>query len=58
MHGAKKAAAARGELRFPLPVGYVYDDGALPVFYGEPAVVCTTAAWPATTKPSRSALPR
>ncbi len=26
MHGAKLAAASRGELRFPLPVGYVYDD--------------------------------
>ncbi|SBW22290.1 recombinase [Candidatus Protofrankia californiensis] len=26
LHGAKRAAAARGELRFPLPVGYVYDD--------------------------------
>jgi hypothetical protein len=29
LHGAKLAAAARGQLRFPLPVGYVYDhDGA------------------------------
>jgi len=27
LHGAKLAAAARGELRFPLPVGYVYDEG-------------------------------
>jgi DNA invertase Pin-like site-specific DNA recombinase len=26
LHGAKQAAAARGDLRFPLPVGYVYDD--------------------------------
>jgi DNA invertase Pin-like site-specific DNA recombinase len=26
LHGAKRAAAERGELRFPLPVGYVYDD--------------------------------
>src|SRR3954452_4708384 len=26
LQGAKQAAAARGELRFPLPVGYVYDD--------------------------------
>jgi DNA invertase Pin-like site-specific DNA recombinase len=25
LHGAKLAAAARGELRFPLPVGYVFD---------------------------------
>src|SRR3954451_20685970 len=25
MQGAKRAAAARGELRFPLPVGYVHD---------------------------------
>jgi DNA invertase Pin-like site-specific DNA recombinase len=29
LQGAKRAAAERGELRFPLPVGYVYDeDGA------------------------------
>src|SRR5215210_1320587 len=27
LQGAKRAAAERGELRFPLPVGYVYDDG-------------------------------
>src|SRR4051812_22848331 len=26
LQGARGAAAARGELRFPLPVGYVYDD--------------------------------
>ena len=26
MQGAKRAAAERGELRFPLPVGYVHDD--------------------------------
>lgn len=26
LHGAKQAAAQRGALRFPLPVGYVYDD--------------------------------
>jgi DNA invertase Pin-like site-specific DNA recombinase len=26
LHGAKVAAAHRGELRHPLPVGYVYDD--------------------------------
>src|SRR5216117_2347106 len=26
LQGAKRAAAERGELRFPLPVGYVYDD--------------------------------
>jgi DNA invertase Pin-like site-specific DNA recombinase len=26
LQGAKRAAAARGELHFPLPVGYVYDD--------------------------------
>ena len=26
MQGAKRAAAERGELRFPLPVGYVYDE--------------------------------
>jgi DNA invertase Pin-like site-specific DNA recombinase len=27
LQGAKRAAAERGELRFPLPVGFVYDDG-------------------------------
>jgi DNA invertase Pin-like site-specific DNA recombinase/predicted site-specific integrase-resolvase len=26
LQGAKRAAADRGDLRFPLPVGYVYDD--------------------------------
>ncbi|HEX2449538.1 MAG TPA: recombinase family protein, partial [Gemmatimonadales bacterium] len=26
LHGAKQAAAGRGALRFPLPVGYVYDE--------------------------------
>lgn len=26
LQGAKRAVAERGELRFPLPVGYVYDD--------------------------------
>ncbi|TDB85607.1 helix-turn-helix domain-containing protein, partial [Actinomadura sp. KC216] len=26
LHGAKLAAAGRGELRFPLPVGYVWDE--------------------------------
>ena len=26
LQGARRAAAQRGELRFPLPVGYVYDD--------------------------------
>jgi DNA invertase Pin-like site-specific DNA recombinase len=26
LQGARRAAAARGDLRFPLPVGYVYDD--------------------------------
>jgi hypothetical protein len=26
LQGAKLAAAQRGELRFPLPVGYIYDD--------------------------------
>jgi len=32
LQGAKRAAAARGELRFPLPVGYVYDDEGSIVF--------------------------
>ena len=26
LQGAKRAAAERGELRFPLPVGFIYDD--------------------------------
>jgi DNA invertase Pin-like site-specific DNA recombinase len=26
LQGARRAAAARGDLRFPLPVGYVHDD--------------------------------
>ena len=29
LQGARRAAAARGELRFPLPVGYVYDDDGM-----------------------------
>jgi hypothetical protein len=28
MNEAKRAAARRGELRVPLPVGFVYDDDA------------------------------
>jgi len=31
LHGAKRAAAGRGVLRFPLPVGYVYDDAGATV---------------------------
>jgi excisionase family DNA binding protein len=32
LQGARRAAAARGELRFPLPVGYIYDDDGAIVF--------------------------
>jgi DNA invertase Pin-like site-specific DNA recombinase len=32
LQGARRAAAARGELRFPLPVGYVYDEEGATVF--------------------------
>ena len=32
LQGAKLAAAERGELRFPLPVGYVYDEDGETVF--------------------------
>ena len=31
LQGAKRAAAQRGELRFPLPVGYVHDDDGLTI---------------------------
>ena len=31
LQGAKRAAAERGELRFPLPVGYVHDDDGVTV---------------------------
>jgi Recombinase/Recombinase zinc beta ribbon domain len=31
LHGAKRAAAERGALRFPLPVGYVYDEAGATV---------------------------
>ena len=31
LQGAKRAAAERGELRFPLPVGYVHDDEGLTI---------------------------
>jgi DNA invertase Pin-like site-specific DNA recombinase len=43
LHGAKLAAAARGQLRFPLPVGYVYDpDGACVI--DPDAEVCAAVA--------------
>ena len=31
LQGAKRAAAERGELRFPLPVGYVHDEEGLTI---------------------------
>ncbi len=39
MRGAKRAAAARGELRFPLPVGYVRDLDAKTVIDADQEVV-------------------
>ncbi|MBV9323085.1 MAG: recombinase family protein [Chloroflexi bacterium] len=43
MQGAKRAAAARGELRFPLPVGYVHDLDGHPVIDADQEVVAAVA---------------
>jgi hypothetical protein len=43
MQGAKRAAAARGELRFPLPVGYVRDLDGLTVIDADQEVVAAVA---------------
>ena len=42
LQGAKRAAAERGELRFPLPVGYVHDDEGLTIIDPDEEV---QAAW-------------
>ena len=38
LHGAKRAAAQRGALRLPLPIGYLYDEQGQPVIDPPPAV--------------------
>lgn len=43
MQGAKRAAAARGELRFPLPVGYVRDIDGNTVIDADQEVVAAVA---------------
>ena len=43
IQGAKRAAAARGELRFPLPVGYVRDLDGNTVIDADREVVAAVA---------------
>src|SRR5829696_7866093 len=43
LQGARRAAAARGELRFPLPVGYVYDDEGATVMDPDAEVAAAVA---------------
>ncbi len=43
LQGAKRAAAARGELRFPLPVGFVYDDEGATVIDPDEEVAAAVA---------------
>jgi DNA invertase Pin-like site-specific DNA recombinase len=50
LQGAKLAAAQRGELRFVLPVGYVYDDEGRPVI--DPDEECARRS-PRCSPPSR-----
>ena len=51
LQGAKRAAAERGELRFPLPVGFVYDEGGTTIIDPDQevqaAVADVFAAFPA-----------
>jgi hypothetical protein len=51
LQGAKLAAAQRGELRFVLPVGYVYDDEGRPVI--DPDEEVRAAVAPRCSPPSR-----
>src|SRR4029453_257274 len=43
LQGAKRGAAGRGELRFPLPVGYVYDDDGATVMDPDAEVAAAVA---------------
>ena len=43
LQGAKRAVAERGELRFPLPVGLIYDDEGMTVIDPEAEVQAAVA---------------
>ena len=54
LQGARRAAAARGELRFPLPVGYVYDDeGQIVLDPDEEVRAAVADVFDALSKPAR-----
>src|SRR6202049_1863094 len=55
LQGAKLAAAQRGELRFVLPVGYVYDDEGRPGIDPEEEVRAAVAEVYSSSEAKRSA---